>query len=377
MNTRFKRTCCLLVIVALHTGCAVAKPKDKHEDLPSSGAEFDRLNIVGDTIKSGIFDVSLEYDDQGTGWLAYSWIQIPKFVETHLAKSTDNGRTWNFVGILEKSAPGTFEEYGKTVKGAWREETPCLLFDPTDVPARRWKLFTNRYFVAEPYKPLDRRMSDGTINMRTAHSPDATWSAPVCILGKIGDCLMDLSRADPSLANVRMTTEPGTIAAGGRIYLTVDAGSTDSGLGEWENYRVVLLSSGDHGKSWQYVDTLLTAADAKPFGYRVFTGTSLVRTNGQIYLFATPSGAYEGKNQAHDGLMVMKFSDLARGRLVRDKNGTPAVFMRMKPNRTNGGLADFDEQNTHGGILMPQMSLRNLPAVFQTFETRRRVEESR
>lgn len=363
-----------LVLLALYSGVAVAK-KHKDDEQKPDGDAFDRITIVGDTIKNGIFDVSMEYDDKGTGWLAYSWIDIPKFVETHLAKSTDHGRTWNFVGILEKSAKATIEENGQSVKGAWREETPCLLFDPSDQPERRWKLFTNRYFVAKPYKPLDRRMSDGTINMRYASSPDATWSAPVCVVGKGADCLLDLPHADPSLAKVRMNTEPGAIVDDGRIFLSMDAGSTDSGLGEWENYRVVLLSSANHGKSWKYVGTLLTAADAKPFGYRVFTGTSLVRANGNLYLFATPSGAYEGSNQAHDGLMVMKFSNIARAKLERDGAGAPKVFMRIPPNRTNGGLADYDEQNTGGGILMPQMSLRNVPAVFQTFDTKQGIHE--
>lgn len=364
----------LLIVLALYAGLAMAKKdKDKDKDAPADDA-FERLTVVGDELKSGIFDVSMEYDDAGTGWLAYSWIEIPKFVETHLAKSTNHGQTWEFVGVLEKSATSNIEENGKRVKGAWREETPCLLFDPSDAPERRWKLFTNRYFVAKPYKPLDRRMSDGTINMRYASSPDATWSAPVCVVGRQSDCLLDLPRADASLADVRMNTEPGAIVEKGVIYLTMDAATTDAGLGDWANYRVILLSSRDHGRSWKYVTTILSAKDAEQFGYRVFTGTSLVRDKGQIYLFATPSGAYKGKNQGHDGLMAMRVTDIARGRLERDKSGAPKVVMRIMPNRTNGGLADYDEQNTGGGILMPQMSLRNLPKVFQTFDTGLKLE---
>ena len=146
-------------------GCA-AQEEGKQDDAP----QFQRLQVDGDESPNGIFDVSLKYSDDGIGWMAYSSIEIPKFVETHIAKSTDHGKTWVFSTKPNTSSEVTFEINGKSTSGVWRYETPSLLFDPTDKTNRRWKLFTNRYPVIAPFDPTDRRMSDGTIEVQ--YSPD-------------------------------------------------------------------------------------------------------------------------------------------------------------------------------------------------------------
>lgn len=341
----------------------------------ASTPKLKQLKVGGGQRHNGIFDASVEYGDDGIGWLAYSSINIPKFVEVHLAKSTDKGKTWSFVAPANTSKEGSVKSKskgkskGKSTAGVWRYETPSLLFDPSDKPERRWKLYSNRYFTADPFKPVDRHLSSGTISVQHASSPDGTWSKPECVVGNGKTCKLKISTADASLANAKSVTEPGTILEKGVIYMSLDTSTTKNGLGEWENYRVVLLASKDHGESWRYVGNLLDHKDAMKFKYLVFTGTSLVREQGKLYLMATPSGATHKKRQDHDGTMVIEIANLAKAKIVRDEKGVPVVVKRIEVEKQSGGLADYDEQNTGGGIVFPQFTLFGVPEVFQVYST--------
>lgn len=354
----------LLGMAVCETSCSLGG-HDKH----NGALEFQRLIVDGDERRNGIFDASLEYGDNGIGWMAYSSIEIPKFVETHIAKSIDRGRTWNFV-----AKPNTSNEFklmvnNKSVDSVWRHETPSLLFDPTDKPDRRWKLFTNLYSVEEPFEPTSRRMSSGAIEVQYSASPDRGWSQPVCMVGPFKGCRINLATASPSLADVKFMTEPGTIVENGVIYMSLDVGATENGMGNWEHYRIILLASKDHGESWRYVGTLLDHNDAMRFKYLVFTGSSLVREKGKLYLFATPSGATHKESHDHDGTMIMELVDIAQAKVARDKMGAPIVVKRIDITKQSGGLADYDEQNTAGGIVFPQFTLFGIPQVFQIWNT--------
>lgn len=334
------------------------------------------MRVGGDERRNGIFDPSVEYGDDGIGWLAYSSIDIPKFIETHIAKSIDHGATWSYVRAANTSAENSAKEKDESATGVWRFETPSLLFDPADKPARRWKLFTNRYSISEPFKPADRHMSTGTIDVQYSATPDGEWSRPTCIVGTAAHCRIDVARTAPALAEVKFTTEPGTIVEKGVIYMSLDAGTTDSGMGEWENYRVILLASSDHGEKWHYVGTLLDHSDAMRFDYLVFTGTSLVREKGKLYLMATPSGSTKKSSQDHDGTMVMEIADIAGAKLMRDDAGKPIVIKRLEVEKQSGGLADYDEQNTAGGIIFPQFTIFGVPEFFQIWNSGQTISDS-
>jgi len=339
--------------------------QDKQESAP----KFQRLHVDGDKSQNGIFDVSLEYGDDGIGWMAYSSIEIPKFIETHIAKSVDHGKTWTFVSRPNTSDAVKLEVNHQSIEAVVRYETPSLLFDPDDQPDRRWKLFTNRYPVVKPFDPTDRRMSDGTIEVQYSASPDGGWSKPVCVIGPHAGCRIDLATAAPSLADVKFMTEPGTVIDKGVIYMSLDVGTTESGMGDWEHFRVILMASSDHGETWRHVGTLLNHDDAMRFKYLVFTGTSLVREKGKLYLFATPSGATYKSHHDHDGTMIMALMDIKQAQVARDDKGTPVVVKRINVDKQSGGLADYDEQNTEGGIVFPQFTFWGLPEVFQLWNT--------
>ncbi len=83
--------------------------------LADQSTTFEPLVPQGETEDGfGFFDPSTAYSADGKiGWLVYSAIhgaaaypkQIPlgPYVETHLAKTTDHGKTWEFVQALNHS----------------------------------------------------------------------------------------------------------------------------------------------------------------------------------------------------------------------------------------------------------------------------------
>ena len=340
------------------------------------GSRFEKLVVAGDPVLNGLFDVSVEYGPDGTGWLAYSRVAFPQYVSTHLARSDDRGRSWTFVGAINRSRDDTITVDGREVAGARRYETPTLVYDPADDPARRWKLYAERYVAVPPHRPDNNLHGDGWIEVRYAGRPGGQWSEPVRLFGSpASGSRIDLHRLHPDLAGMSFYNELGSIALEGVLYLSLDASATPSGLGDWENRRIVLISSGDHGETWRYSGTLTDHDDASERGYLVLTGSSLVKEGNRLFLLVTPSGAkgLGRKNRGHDGTWIVEFEDITPARLKRDAEGRLEFLRKIPVDRDSGGLSDYHEQNTHGGILFPQIDTQAPPDVFQTYMTRQRI----
>lgn len=323
-----------------------------------------------------MFDVSVEYGPGGTGWLVYSRVVLPKYVSTHLARSSDQGRTWTYVAALNVSRDDTITVDGAAVAGAWRYETPTLVHDPEDDPARQWKLYIERYFTVPPHGPSDSFHARGWIEVKYAHRPDGQWSKAVRLFGsRTSGSRIDLNRLHPDLREMKFYNEIGSIALDGVLYLSLDASPTASGLGDWGKRTVILVSSPDHGKAWRYVGTLTGYDDASGSGYVVLTGSSLVTEGRRVFLLATPAGAkgFGRKNRGHDGTWIIEFEDIARAKLKRDAQGKLVVLRKIPIDLHAGGLSDYHEQDTHAGILFPQINTNARPDVFQTYKTHQRI----
>ncbi len=312
---------------------------------------YEKVHIVGETAKNGIFDPSLEYNDNGTiGWMVYSAIEEPAKVDTHLAKTEDNGKSWRFILNVNPSKAGEVIYRGKRIKGVWRNEVPTLVYDPDD-PGKEWKLFWHKYFIKAPFRRKDRMFLYGWIAYRYAPDPEGPWSQEVAIFGA-GSYLpepysvhYDLNALHPDLKNMIVYSEPGALYKDGVIYLALQ-GYTKT------QSTVFLISSENHGKTWSYIGTLVDKGDAKDLGYQRLVAPSLVREKERTYLFLSP---YKPLPVGHDGTYIFEFEDISKALLKRDKNGSLIVYKYLSPlvkrDNIDTGESDYDEHNTYGGIV--------------------------
>lgn len=343
---------------------------------------YEKVMIIGDDVKKGgIGDPSLEYGPDGTGWLTYTFIDLP-YLATHLAKSTNRGKTWKFVQVINKPFHDKIvDERGSKVDGIWEHETSSLVYDPDD-PGKEWKLFWLRYFRTKDEYPgtgkAEAVFSRGWIAYRYSSNPEGEWSEeiPLFGMGQYTDRGTNLSRSHSDLKYVLLYYELGSIYTDGVIYLSVDVSATSSSKGEWEKRKIVLLASRDHGKTWEYVGTLTDSDDAKKFGYLIFTASSIVKEKGRIFLFVSPSGKLSNLRDPegfHDGIHIFEFEDITKARLKRDNKGKLILVKHIDDPLEKGGQGDYDEQNTYGGIVIPQEDLKYYPKIFQIFSTKEKI----
>ncbi|MCI0748940.1 MAG: glycoside hydrolase [Nevskiales bacterium] len=345
-----------------------------------SEVRYEPLVPEGEIVnQGGLYDPSLEYDRAGkVGWLAYSAIRnggqygfpVGPYIHTHLARTADGGRTWRFVGAANRSGDEAIPYVDGTVlRGVWRYEVPSLVHDPDD-PGREWKLFTHRYFWTEKY---DRMPAYGWIAYRHASDPAGNWSEEVPLFGAgpfppppYDQTVVRLNALHPTLAKVVAYTEPGALYLDGVLYLSLTA------LSRKGPERIILSASRDHGRTWEFLGTLVTRQDAKALGYRNFDGSSLAREGDRTFLLVTP----ESKTTMHDGTLIVEFSDLKRAELKRTVSGTLNVHRHLRRQTApvskslGAGQSDYDQYNAHGGVVMPQADFRAAPQLFQLFSTR-------
>lgn len=347
----------IVIILALFIGCA--------------STLYEKINIVGDNSINGIFDPSIEYDNNGTGWMVYSSIEAPKYISTNLAKSLDNGKTWTYVSTINEATDDDSIVEG----GVWRHEVPTLLYDAND-SGKEWKLYWHKYLVKPPYESSDRLFEYGWIAYKYASNPEGNWSDEISLFGANQYPLnpymieFDLSDLDSDLNNYLFYSEPGSVIIDDTIYLCFDGSTNVSGMYEWENRTTFLISSNDHGQTWKYNGILTDYNDCYELRYRVFTGSSLVTVNNQNYLLTSPSGSFNKLNKDHDGTYIFKFIDISNAKLERDSNEKLIVYGYLKDTLSSGGQSDYDELNTNGGVMMPQINIKRYPKIFELYNTK-------
>jgi len=343
-----------------------------------------RVLIAGETGSNGIFDPSVEYEPGGAiGWLSYSSVYgnvLPwgANVETRLARSFDSGASWSFVQVLNASAAGTLVRPGMPdLQGVWNYEVSSLVHDPDDSGAE-WKLFAHRVFrkTEQNFTEEQNVPSHSWITLRTASDPAGMWSAERALFssGPLPPFPYDtvefaVNSFDDSLLNsdILVYSEPGAFYRQGVLYVSLTALTSDG------PDRIVLLSSIDHGLSWDYAGTPLSNADAVPFGYVSFDGSAIAEDEGRVFLMVTPAST----TVTHDGTMVFEFQDLAEGELFRE-GGVPVLQSHIParpglPVDRRGGQADFHAHNTAAGLMRLTLEIGDYPLLFQIFATGRRL----
>lgn len=336
----------------------------------TAAAPYQKIVISGEASGSGVYDASLEYTADGsTGYMAYSWVQIPQFVHTHLAQSPDHGQTWTYQQTINVSQGDTVTIAGTPTAGVWRHEVPALVHDPGD-PGKEWKLYWHRYFVVPPYGDSSRHFEYGWIAYKYAPAPGGPWSAEIPLFGAGPFPLapysasVNLNTLHADLNAFLVYTEPGVLAKQGTLYLCLQGNTANP-----DEQTLFLIASSDHGANWTYKGKLLTHADALHFGYQWFSAPSLVSVAGRDFLLAAPG---QDASLTHHGTYIFQFSNLSAGQLTRDSGGNLVAYGYVSPSIStfNAGESDYDENNYNGGIVMPQFDI-SVPASpeFQLWNT--------
>lgn len=361
-----------IALVLLLVSCSTPRPTTP-TSFPKVSGPYQKISINGDAPRNGIYDPTVEYKNDGEGWLAYSAIEgnaqpAGPYIHTRIAQSTDRGATWRFVKTVNTSYDDTIEIVNQGAqKGVWRYEVAALVYDPTD-SGREWKLFFHRYFWTEKN---DRLPAYGWIGYRTASDPAGAWSDEIALFGA-GQfppapfkTQINLNNLHADLKNVVAYSEPGVMAINGAIYLSLTSITKDG------HDRIFLLRSDDHAKTWSYVAALLTQKEAEAFGFRYFDGSSLAQEGAGFFLLASPMK----EDPRHEGTMIFEFENIQRGTLKRDNAKNLIVRKHVLPDEnvaTNrgAGQSEYDARNSAGGMIMPQFNSKSYPEVFGIYSTK-------
>lgn len=187
--------------------------------------------------------------------------------------------------------------------GLWRYETPSLIYDPGD-EGKEWKLFAYRYFWPYEQKYIASVMEHyGAITYIYAPTPSGPWSVEQWIFSAAPgypptpyqeSIRLHLNRLDPSLKDITAYTRPSALAKDGMLLMTLSAFKEGLVLD-----RIVMIGSLDHGKSWRYIGTPLTAADLPGFTTDTYLfGATFFAQEGALYL-AVMTGTNNERGPQH------------------------------------------------------------------------------
>jgi hypothetical protein len=304
------------------------------------------LSIAGDPSEGfGIFDPSVVYPlEAGSGALAYSTVSPDQLhVHTRLALSADQGRSWTFGSEVNQAESASISTTDTTVCGAATcagnlvHEVPSLVIDPGDSADRLYKIFTHTYFANTAVGGAVSLHTDiGVLTLYTSATPLGPWTATQ-VIGWNGSSpfstqgVQQNASTDSALAGLARCvalTEPGALLRGAIIDLAVGCAFSSNGQPQIE---IDLLRSTDHARSFSFVATLLSAADATSLGSATpqINAPDLFQIAGQTYLFATPGGMVTfpggGSGPGYRGCLTFTVSDIDAGTIARSGLGVPSV----------------------------------------------------
>lgn len=254
--------------------------------------------------------------------------------------------------------------------GEARYETPSIVYDPQD-KGREWKVFVYRYFWAENLKFAQRY---SMIAMKTSSDPvNGEWSTEEWVLSAAPDfppspyqemVAAHINALDKSLMGFISYGRPSVINVDNTLYMSLSAFT-----GGMMPEKIILLSSKDHAKSWQYRGTVMSTAQIKKYGdYTKLGGGTLLVENGKLYLAAV----FGNKENNGMGTFIFAFDDIAKASLQLS-DGAPKLLRHIKnqslsPSKNGGGYAAYVDACNHGVMVSELSGVRGTYQIFKTAE---------
>jgi len=231
------------------------------------------------------------------------------------------------------------------------------LTDPN--PARRYKLFSNKYFTHQQLPNPDtgdvgtvQAYWLGAIVMFTASSPDGTWSAETPVLGwtftppeipLLHTTANTINLIDPTNLGTCIQVAEGSASVNGGgaadfvfacTYIP-SSGVPTQNIVLLRMNNLAVLGTANPGNSFQYISTPLSPSDSlSPTFISNYNAPTLLRTQDNApVLIATPQSVpplYRGApGNQYMGCMVFPFASEQAGTLIRDQNNKPIPIVYL------------------------------------------------
>ena len=338
------------------------------------------ISVAGTPGSNGIFDPAPMADTAGNLWMSHSSVQpssnVPAMnrVRTRIASSPDHGNTWTDIGVDPNGiATADFQVpdgSGGTLWATWRFEVSRLLYDPDDIPARRWKMLWHRVLAI----PAGSLFQNGWVGLATAPAPGGPWSAERKLFtGTLYNATdMDAFIGAPEfplaaqynaqLGGCIAFTEPGMLARSDGIYVSLQCAT----LG-----KIILLRCDRAFSACDYRGDLLAAGEAAQFSQsgqslNGFAASELVDVGGTPYLIVT---GYEPPPDTYRGCMVFRIADLAAASVERS-GGNPVLVKRVSGTAGSfNGACGYHAEASGSGIIYSEYSPTTTPQ-FHLFASR-------
>lgn len=338
---------------------------------------------------SGYADPSIRQDNDGVLWLSYSWPHL-KFVDQrpvpsvdiHLAKSVDQGNTWDFVTTLFTATP--ISNPATPSQGGYLDYEVINLLPTTINGKTTWFGVTLSYFVPEQGGMALRPSDSFHIRVYQANSPADLTNAPYTILGggatnQAWNPVQSLIPNDMNAADQKtfFWNEPSLYFENGTLYLIMVAFNlrTREDISRDSVYVFATKPDGTPDSwQWEYKGELLGNAEAKMLGATRLTQVDVVRgKQGDLLLIASPDDwNTEFGDYNHKGCVVLEIASLEEPSVKKDASGNLLTRARIIDSQANelGSAACSYDPNSATGILFTRRNKTQdslTASIWQTF----------
>lgn len=279
----------------------------------------------------------------GPLWMAYSWPSVhvgsdgtrSTRVETHLARSDDDGRRWQAVGPLWSAAQVLDPVSGRD---GWTDhEVPNLLPVRDEAGSTRWVGTRLDLFVPDGGGLGSRPPSSFRIVVVSAATPQSLASGPSAVLGGAATderwgVDQDLTALDESLTRCAAWNEPALHQADGTLYLALRCLVLNgSGTPDVAASTIEVFATEPRGEpsswTWRHQGRLAGHDEAAELGGDGLTQIDFaVAEDGALLAILTPDDwSADHREFVHHGLRVVEVASLDDPRLARRDDDTLAV----------------------------------------------------